>query len=77
MSQGAKYDPEEIARRREQHKRDMWAFIKRTHPENAEFIEIMTARYGKPEQVIHEFDGCKLDSAGEIIPRSKYDSIKF
>lgn len=59
--------------RREQHKRDMWAFIKRAHPDHAAFIEEMTARYGKPERVEHGFDGCLLDSAGEIVPRREYD----
>ena len=45
------------------HRRAIWSRIKTEFPENAEVIELVTARFGKPERMTTPLpDGTVLDS---------------
>jgi hypothetical protein len=58
-------NPEAIKQRQLEHRRAIWSRIKSEHPENAEFIELVTARFGKPERMTTTLpDGTVLDSLG-------------
>lgn len=57
-------NPEAVRERQLAARRALWSRIKTEAPDNAEFIEMMTGRYGKPEQVIVTLkSGEILDSA--------------
>lgn len=56
--------PEEIQRKKAEHRRKVWDAIKKNSPEHAQFIESFTKIFGKPEQVIHECNGEVYDSNG-------------
>lgn len=58
-------DHKQVAEKRKARRRALWSRIKTEAPDNAEFIETMSDRYGKPEQVIVTLpSGEVLNSAG-------------
>lgn len=64
-------NPEVAKKKRGEKRREMWDTIKRQSPEHAEFIEQVTAKFGRPEQVIYEsggvvWDSKRLDGAGRV-----------
>jgi hypothetical protein len=62
-------NPEQIRQRRLEARRALWNRIKAEAPDCAEFIELMTARYGKPEQVLVTL------SSGEVLDSNNHDKM--
>lgn len=56
-----------LRQRRIEARRALWSRIKAEAPDNADFIEFMTKRYGKPEQVIVTLP------TGEVLDSHRYD----
>lgn len=57
----------QVAEKRKAHRRAIWNRIKAEAPDCAEMIELIAARYGKPEELTVTFH------TGEVLNPSAYD----
>lgn len=60
-------NPKAVQERRLAARRAMWSRIQAEAPNEARFIELVTARFGKPENVFLRFH------SGEVLDSANYD----